>query len=244
MIVFHAGLPRSGTVLVGAILRQLLAAEGVGVVQHNPHGPELIAVMDRLDGDGLGPRAAHLIHTHSWDAGMASRLRRSTGAQVFGFLCERDPRDVCVSLMRLHDLPFEDAADLTLAHLSHFDWAKAETGWPVLRYADLVQDKRAQIRAIATHLGRAPSDQQLERIDAATSVARHRAIMERVREGAVAQVVERRNRYRTLREDAETRINDRHIQSGKIGRWKDELSQPQKARLANLFAGYAARLDP
>lgn len=229
MIVFAAGVPRSGTVLVSAILRHLLTHAGHRVAVQNPHGAQLLALLGRLDAG-----QATVIHTHSWDRRVAETVAATP--QIRGFLNRRDPRDVCVSLMRLHDHDVDTAAPMVVQYVQMMRRAAQDTGWPVIDYARLTGDTPAHIRAIARHLGLPAPPEVVAQIAEATSVARHSAIMADVQAGRVAALTERRNSRRILREDAATLINDRHIQSGAVGRWKTELTDDEKARAATIFA--------
>ena len=107
MIVLTAGVPRSGTVLVNSIVRTLLVQNGVSVIQKNPHGKELVFLLQRLMRSGMQMYKVLLVHTHTWND-ECTRLVENN-AHVVGFLNYRDPRDVCVSLINLHDLAFDSA---------------------------------------------------------------------------------------------------------------------------------------
>ena len=237
MIVFNAGVPRSGTVLLGAIVRNLFEGQGIAVTQHNPHGPQLPQLMARLSESADEKVGVHLVHTHNWWDGMDQWIS-DPNRDVTGFLCHRYPRDVCVSLMRLHDQTFEEASNLTLGCYAHFSWMRAETAWPLVDYRDMKTGKQQQIRRIASHLGIQVSNDRVHEIDEATSVERHREIMNRVRDGKVARIIEHHNKRRVLREDADSLINDRHIQSGELGRWRLELTPEQQVKASEIFADY------
>ncbi len=105
MIILNAGVPRAGTVLVNAIVRQLCGQNGVATLQANPHGRELPALIRRLRRTGIDRHKAVLVHTHSWDA-ETSRLMVDQ-PNVTAFLNFRAPRDVSVSLIRLHETTFD-----------------------------------------------------------------------------------------------------------------------------------------
>ncbi|MCG6902506.1 MAG: hypothetical protein LJE68_07470 [Rhodobacter sp.] len=143
--------------------------------------------------------------------------------------------------MKLHDLAIDEAAPLVLESFAAITRMATATSWPVIEYSSLSADKPGNIRRIAHHLGFRTPPGSVRRIAAETSVARHREIMERVRAGKVANLIERQNSKRILREDAETLINDRHIQSGKTGRWRQELAPHEQARANREFSAY---LDP
>ncbi|MEM7188133.1 MAG: sulfotransferase domain-containing protein [Pseudomonadota bacterium] len=226
MIILNAGVPRSGTVLVNAIVRAVLSRERVPLAQANPHGKELPALIRRLKRQGFDQLKHILIHTHNWD-GETSRLLAGA-ANVTGFANFRDPRDVCVSLMKLHDLDFEDMLEATDRYFAAFAEMLDVLDLMVVPYELLVSDKRAMIFQIARRLGVWLPLDQIDAIDDETSLDRHRSVMEKVRAREVDEVVERRNRSRILVEDKRTLINDRHIQSGAQGRWRTELDDAQR----------------
>lgn len=234
MIVFNAGVPRSGTVLVNAILRLLYEDAGLDVSVANPHGHELPELLEALIESGHHRQKITLIHTHSWDPETAHLVNQT--CWITGFVNRRDPRDVCVSLMGLHDLSFEEAVDLVLESFADFRAMLAVTRWPVIDYEILVSSKLITIGAIAAHLGFRPSTESLHRIDADTSIETHSAIMEKIRTGEASPLIRRENERRTLYEHAQTLINDRHIQSGKSGRWQSELDPNQQAIAKEVFA--------
>lgn len=239
MIVLNAGVPRSGTVLVNAVLRQILGASKIPVTQVNPHGPELPELVRSLQHSAMDRYRVTLIHTHSWDANTARMLKGSPF--VTGFLNYRDPRDVCVSLMRLHDHDFDTAARLVLAAFSIFEATAMDSDLMVIPYELLVADRPGHIFQIARRLGLWPRLDAVQRIDEATSVDRHRAIMEKVKSGEMDGLAHRQNTNRVLVEDPRTLINDRHIQSGATGRWRQELSEADRNAANERFAGLIQR---
>ena len=239
MILLNAGVPRSGTVLVNAILRQILDANEIPYTLANPHGPELPELIHDLQRSAMDRYRVTLVHTHSWDADTAGMLRGSPF--VTGFINYRDPRDVCVSLMRLHDHDFDTAARMVLASFSAFEAAVRDNSPMVIPYEMLTADRQGHIFQIAQRLGFWPGMETVARIDAATSIGRHRTIMERVRSGEMEGLAHRRNTNRVLAEDPKTLINDRHIQSGASGRWRAELPEHEQHAANERFADLIRR---
>ena len=221
MIVLNAGVPRSGTVLVNAILRKLFEGAGVPVAQANLHGPELPQLVRRLRETGQDRHKTVIVHTHSWDNETAALLKGS--AHFTGFLNYRDPRDVCVSLMRLHDHDFETAAQMTEASFRIFEAMARSADVMVIPYETLIVNQQALIFQIARRLGLWPGLDRVAEIEAETSLDRHRSVMEKVQARELDRLAERHNTNRVLVEDPDTLINDRHIQSGAYGRWRKEL---------------------
>lgn len=233
MIVLNAGVPRSGTVLVNAILRRLFEVNGVPVAQANPHGPELPRLIRQLQDSGQDRHKTVLIHTHSWDAETAAMLRGSPW--VTGFLNYRDPRDVCVSLMRLHDHDFEAAAQMVLGSFQIFQATARQADVMAIPYEMLAGNPEAHIFQIGRRLGFWPGVAQVAQIAAETSMDRHRAVMEKVQSGNMDGLSRRQNTHRVLVEDPKTLINDRHIQSGQSGRWREEMDAATQAAATERF---------
>ena len=152
MIVLNAGVPRSGTVLVNAILRRIFELNGIRTAQANPHDEELPRLIRTLQRTAQDRYKTVLVHTHSWDTDSAGLLHGSPF--VTGFINYRDPRDVCVSLMRLHEHDFDTAARLTLGSFQIFDAMAREADLMILPYERLVADKPGYIFQIAQRLGR------------------------------------------------------------------------------------------
>lgn len=239
MIIFNAGVPRSGTVLVNAILRQIFEIRGVRIAQANPHGPALPRLLNTLQTTAQDRYKTVLIHTHSWDKESARLVQSSPF--VTGFINYRDPRDVCVSLMRLHDHDFDAAAKMVLASFAIFEAMAREADLMILPYEMLVADKPGHIFQIAQRLGFWLGHDQVARIDQATSIDQHKAVMEKVQAGEMDGLARRNNTHRVLVEDTKTLINDRHIQSGASGRWREELSEADQQAASQRFADLLKR---
>ncbi len=234
MIIMTLGIPRSGTVLVNAIVRALLARAGIPSVAANPHGPEVCALLETLQSGKTDQQVPTVIHTHSWERAIAERLKASR--HVVGFVNHRDPRDVLVSLMKLHDHDFASAARMTMEAFKVFEMVCQDTDFMVIPYESLISDRRGYILQIAQRLHLQPRLDEVADVDEETSVANHRNIMEQVRSGKRKRLMHRQNRNRVLVEDRDTLINDRHIQSGQAGRWRNELDDQHKAAITRLLA--------
>jgi len=239
MIVLNAGVPRSGTVLVNAILRALFQANKIAIAQANPHGPELPNLVRRLQETGQDRHRTVLVHTHSWDAETARLVTRTP--YVTAFVNYRDPRDVCVSLMRLHEHDFDTAAEMTAQAFQIFAATVRDLDPMVIPYEYLTADPEGHIFQIARRLGFWPGRAQIADIVDATSAERHRQVMEQVQSGAIDGLARRQNRNRVLVEDPKTLINDRHIQSGRAGRWRSDLTEDQQRVANERFADIVTR---
>ncbi|MEM7090610.1 MAG: hypothetical protein AAF496_13675, partial [Pseudomonadota bacterium] len=222
-----------------AIIRQLLGRRGIGVAQANPHGAELPKLIRRLQDCGEDRFKAVLIHTHSWDDETADLFGRTPFTA--GFANFRDPRDVAVSLRKLHELPFENALEATTQYFKLFHRTALGMDVLVIPYEQLAAAKQSYIFQIGRRLGFWPKFDELAEIDQETSVDRHKAVMEQVKDGKLDTLQSRQNRHRKLVEDSKTLINDRHIQSGASGRWRTELTEDEQAAANEKFAAIIQR---
>ncbi len=111
----------------------------------------------------------------------------------------------------------------------------------ILPYERLVADKPGYIFQIAQRLGFWLGHDQVDRIDEATSVDRHKEVMRKVQAGEMEDLLHRPNSNRVLVEDPKTLINDRHIQSGVSGRWRHELSDLDQQNASRQFADLLKR---
>lgn len=240
MIILNAGIPRSGTVLVNAIMRELFRLAGREIRQENPTQQELPTLIGSLQKSGADASETVVIHTHTCD-GETTRLLRGN-RNVRGTLNFRDPRDVCISLMRLHDHDLEKSALNVEAYVQHFFATAASVNLMLVPYELLVFEKRTHIFQIARQLGLWPSMAAVEQVNQLTSIDRHREVMEKVRAGRMPELTIRRNSKRDLVEDPQSLINDRHIQSGTSGRWRQELDEDAQKALTERFAPVLKRL--
>lgn len=229
MYVINGGIPRSGTVLVGEILRGLLHRRGYNVLRVNPqerrHLPEFAQHIAEAEG-----RPAVLAHTHLVNSDCLEALARRDDGVVFWN--HRDPRDALVSLIRLHDMSLEQGLHSMEVYLTAADIARTADGVRAIRYERLVADTPRHIRRIAEVLGFEIDDAEVSALAEATSPARHAQIMQTVRAAASDRITTVKTLMREMREDPQTLINDRHLQSGRPGRWRDELS-PEAQELVN-----------
>lgn len=238
MLIINGGIPRSGTVLVGNLIRLMLERRGIAWLRYNPqerrHLPEFLEVARRVP-----PDPAVIVHTHLIDADVLSALgRRDDAVLVWN---HRDPRDALVSLVKLHDLTLAHGLRAMRAYCSAAELAVAHPGCLEIRYAELMSDLARHVERLASALSFTLQAGEVEELIAATSVSAHRQVMTALRDGAVPDMAEHQTRTRVLREDPRTLLNDRHIQSGKRGRWRTELAGAVQPEIAKELAPWITR---
>lgn len=219
MLVMSLGVPRSGTILVFNILREILTRRNVTFRQVNTNYPETTAFFADYDyGDNV------LMHAHNVLPAVQQAIPRKDVITFFNF---RDPRDVLVSMMRLHDYTYEKCRELTDISFNHFRIARRFRRVTMIPYDHLVASPETFIFQLGQRLGILLPLFMVEEIRQATSLEEHRKVMRDVAR-AKDGVQVRRNPKRTLKESTTHFINDRHIQSGRSGRWRKELTAAQQ----------------
>jgi hypothetical protein len=230
MLILSLGVPRSGTILVFNVLREVLTRRGVPFRQVNTNYPETEAFLKDYDfADNV------LMHAHN----VLPQVQRVLPDQrTIAFFNYRDPRDMVVSMMKLHDYDFDKCLELAEISYRQLDIARKYPKIMLIPYEHLMAALEAFIFQVAMKLKILLPLDQVAEIRKLTDLDAHKKIMKDVgREKVPVQV--RRNPKRVLRESTTHFINDRHIQSGKCARWRDELTDGQKkiagARFARLI---------
>jgi len=218
-LVLNLGVPRSGTTFVFNALRELWTARGVKFRSINANYAETAAFLR-----GYDLKDNVLLHAHNVLPEVEQVLERP---EVRAFFNYRDPRDVVVSLMKLHDYSFEKCLRLAEIAFAQYRVARRFASVTFIAYASVVREPAKVIEELADRMGIPAGPAEIGRVSAATSLEAHRSVMQAVNAQQV-RVQVRANPQRVLKESAVHFINDRHIQSGAEGRWRRELSAEQQ----------------
>ena len=228
MLIINGGVPRSGTVLVGNLIRLMLERRGISWMRYNPqerrHLPEFLRVVKA----GV-LRKALIVHTHLIDEPILQALEAREDAVLLWN--HRDPRDALVSLMKLHDLQISHAVMAMKVYFEAAELATASESCLELRYSDLTNDLTGQIERVADKLAVQSEPDEMTDLVAATSLEAHGKIVSDLNANNIPDAVSHQTRHRDMREDPRTLLNDRHIQSGRTGRWRDELTLSEQQQV-------------
>ena len=175
-----------------------------------------------LKAHGIGPRAV-----------AALRDGRAQGVCTF-----RDPRDCVASDLAFRKLDFDPAVRRVSQNLTYLGFYRAARRTLFVRYEDMVADPLRQVTRIAAHLGVDAGPIDLRRIDATTSLSSARAISAGLSHRPSDEVAWSESR----RVDVATQLHENHIHSGRVGRWRDELSADQQAELNDVFHPWLVEL--
>ena len=143
----------------------------------------------------------------------------------------RDPRDCVASDMPFWGKGFEPSMNRVAASLrllSHYhDFGRTM----FVRYEEMMHDRLWQIRRIAAYLQVAVDQNEVGWIDSMTNMQCSKKIAEELpaRSDGVDVVLENRLRDRV------TLLHANHIGSGKVGKWKEDLTAEQGQLLTQKF---------
>ena len=219
MLIVNGGLPRSGTVLVGLIIQELLTYHKVNFTSLNLHGDQLKNFIDNFDTHPSNRYKNYLIHTHTWSDSFVKN-------HGIIFWNHRHPLDALASIMKLHDKNFQDSLKFIIASINDGKFMENKSRI-LIPYEFLARHNQVYISVIASTIGLPVGFETCEAIAKSCSSETVKTKMNLL---GSEQYVDKRvlnNTNRTMVEDTKTFINDRHIQSGKYMRFKDELDELQ-----------------
>ena len=225
-LILSLGVPRSGTILIFNVLREALALRGIPFTTVNTNYPETTAFLSGYDFSGRV-----LMHAHNVLPEVQKVLSRPDVQAFFNY---RDPRDVLVSMKKLHDYDFQKCMELVEISFAQLTTARRFPGVMFIPYPHLMAAPETLIFQVAQKAGVFLGLEEVARIRKATSIENHTKIMKQVGSEQVPVQV-RRNPKRTMRESTVHFINDRHIQSGRSGRWMRELTAEEQGIATRHF---------
>jgi hypothetical protein len=176
-----------------------------------------------------------VIKTHGVGPLAQQALKRGLAKAVCTY---RDPRDCVASMMMFANEPFNVAVQRVSAGL---EMLESYTRWEqtlFIRYEEMLGDRLAQVRKIAAHLEMVFEERVIRRIDERTGIEHSKEICQQLRQRPDGQIMKLMNH----RVDPETWLHDNHIQDGRAGRWKNEMSVDQIHALQRTYGPWLDRM--
>ncbi|QDU81046.1 hypothetical protein Pla110_27830 [Polystyrenella longa] len=228
MITLALGIPRSATTWAFNVCRHLYDFQGLQYKIYNPTDylqmEELIVTLDQQE--------HAIIHGHDLTPNL---LKLATLNQVRPFFNYRNPCDVVVSQIKLHDLDLETAIQITANAYTYLEPAMAMPGIMLIPYEHATSQPESIIYQMATKLSIFLPLDKAKEIAEETSYAKHKKVMDEVNREGAEDVGTLYTSSRKIRFSETHLINDRHLQSGKNGRWREELTPPEQERVLERF---------
>ncbi|MCA9040942.1 MAG: hypothetical protein KDA65_11390 [Planctomycetaceae bacterium] len=228
MITLALGIPRSATTWAFNVCRHLYDFQGRQYKIYNPGDylemEELVATLD-LQEDAI-------IHGHDLTPNLRELAKLDHVRPFFNY---RNPCDIVVSQIKLHDLDLEMAMQITANAYTYLEPAMAMPGIMLIPYDHATTQQEAIIYQMATKLSIFLPLNKAREIAEATSFEKHKKVMENVNQEEAEDVGVMYTSSRKIRFSETHLINDRHIQSGKNGRWREELSPSDQQKVLERF---------
>jgi hypothetical protein len=143
----------------------------------------------------------------------------------------RDPRGCVASDLKFLSRGFEKSRDRLVDCLNTFPPSRQSPHVQYIAYEQMADRTVEMVGKIAAHLGIEVTDQEIAEIDGRTNRDASRQICNTLRETASSRT-EKSSGHSF---DPTTLLHHNHIDSGKVGRWKEELSPEQVAALNQTF---------
>jgi hypothetical protein len=145
----------------------------------------------------------------------------------------RDPRDCVASDIPFWGQGFEASVQRVVASLKALAASYHAEGQTLfVRYEEMMQDRRSQIRRIAEYLQIPISDTEVASIDDQTNIDATQKICQGIAQQPTSKTDPVLGNHRR---DRLTLLHDNHIGSAKAGRWRDDLTVEQAVFLTKLF---------
>jgi hypothetical protein len=245
MLILNTGLPRSGTVLTNHVARMIMDMAQRQVISFNTDfetAPQYIA---RYLNNGQLRWKNIMLHMHDWHRDWSLDLRPHRG-HIVPIMNIRDPRDIAVSLRKLHSCSLAHAVKLVGAYSEQLGLYMRDFDPIMIRYETMMAHKPALIEQIAFALDVTLGPAHIKTIMKQTSVETAQSKVAEIATVDADKVHLIPNTHRVMREDRETHLTDRQIQSGQSGRWRNETTEQEQeflrktlTPLVNRF-GYTA----
>ena len=173
MLILNMGVPRSGTTWAYNVFRHILDNKGLAYEVSNPSGgPAVDALLA-----SSSPDKNMIMHFHDVTENVK---KRACAPDCSAFFNVRDPRDIVVSQMQLHDAEFHEAAEMTLTAFWSLQQASAIPGLMLIPYEHIKDHAEALIYQMALKLGQFITPQEAAEIAELTSIGKHREKMNHV----------------------------------------------------------------
>jgi len=222
--IFCGGMQRAGSTLQYQIVSHLVEKNGIGARM-----PFLNPIdLEKFIASNPSVKECTVLKTHIFSDNVA---RLFTESKAMGFYVYRDLRDVVVSMANKNGISVMELVRTSfLEKLLEQDtkWTHQD-GVFIFRYEDMIQDLSGQVKRIAAHLGLEIDNNEAE------GVAKLFSISEQQQRIANYQA-KMQLRGETISYDSKSLLHYNHINSGKVGQWREVLTDKELVEI-NSRAG-------
>lgn len=235
MWVICCGMPRSGSTLQYQIAAKLIEDAGIG----KRVGWCLPADFPRLRDKFTHYKKMKVFKSHVATKEILKEFDEHNAVGVYIF---RDIRDVVASHMRKYSTDFQEILKIKFIDRwidNYYKWVTLDKV-QVSKYEVVISDLVAEVKRISEHLGLFLSKQQYAKIASEFEINKQLERIEEFKKTLSPKELKKNG----VVYDAHSQLHINHIYSGKIGVWKDYLTQKEirivesKAKKWLLTNGY------
>lgn len=181
-----------------------------------------------------------LVKVHRCTEAIAAEFHQNNARGIYTF---RDLRDVFASYMKQRRMSFEALwqEDLVVDCLNNYHWWTTLPHVLVSQYDCIVNDIALEVQRIASHLAISVCPEQATAIAQDYNLEQQKRRIQQFRD-QLLQHSHHPNNDRALEDahDEHSLLHINHLDSGKIGRWKDDLTEEQVSRIETSVAQWCA----
>ena len=149
----------------------------------------------------------------------------------------RDLRDCLASDTIFMNCSMKDSITRLESSLEFFNASELSRSTLLVRYEDMIADRRKQIRRIAEYLNVKVAPSLVSQIDDKTNIQTSRNICRSLKNKPADQVMD----VSTHRVDPQTHLHENHIADAKVGKWKTVFTPQQGRWLTQYLAPWLLR---
>ncbi|MFH1301080.1 MAG: hypothetical protein ABIK07_08460 [Planctomycetota bacterium] len=222
MIIFNFGIPNSGTDWSQEVFKKIWESQNLSFqVEDAKTMEELNQIIGTMNVNERMILRFDLLTEEAIAAAQQDAVRP--------FYHYRDPRDVVCAEMENSEIPFATAVDQTVAAYQEIHHALCLPGIMVIPYEHMAGNAEGLIFQMATKLG------VLLKLDAISKIAcEMRELVAEPQYAAAATATDSLTAH-SVRIDQEHTQETSGIQPLIVGKWRDQLSQSEKAMVTRFF---------
>lgn len=222
MIIFNFGIPNSGTDWSQEVFKKIWESQNYSFqVEEASDVHELTQIISTMKMNERMILQFHFLIDEAIEAAQDDSVRP--------FYHYRDPRDVVCVEMENSDINFTTAVEQTVAAYQEIHHALCLPGIMVIPYEHIAENAEGLIYQMATKLG------VLLKLDAVSGIASELREQVAQQQHATASATSDSLANQSVRIDGEHGPESSIIQPLSIGKWREQLSQSEKAMVNRFF---------
>ena len=230
MIVICSGMARSGSTWSFNVMKLAMKDSGLETISGYAGEGENV---DKFISGNLSPDKSILVKSHAPGPGTLSLVFQGLAKTVRTY---RDPRDCVASRVSFQKIPLDQAIAQVASEKPFHDVLK-QKGAKLIRYEDMMHDRKTAISEIVDYLGLSLTQSQLDGIDDETNLqASKKKVTEIEKQADSIELAGRRL-------DRNSLLQSNHISGGGVvGRWRADFNEQEQEMIQSKLGAWATEL--